>query len=106
MKRTHKAIARLASLKAQERYIVRASAEEYYLPEELLDSALEALDHEASGSMVSKLIAQINTIVLSDRLVPGELIYQYQPWVKLRDLATEYLHNEGFNLKAWEENEL
>ena len=106
MIRTQKIIAPLASLKAQERYIVHATADEYYLPDELLEQTLSALEMESNSVHVKKLKEQINNFSFPEPYLPQELVHKYKPWIYIRELAIAYLKEVGFDLKQWEENEL
>jgi len=106
MKRTEKLLAPLASLKAQEKYIIGASKDEYYVPDELLEQASSSLILEDQTGSVKYLKKKIDDLVFPGRYSAHELVHECQPWVELREVTKAYLKEIGFDLKEWEENEL
>jgi hypothetical protein len=106
MKSTQKIIARLASLRAQDRYIVNATKDHYYLPEELIDVAISALQREKDNQQVRILMKHLRSISVPESISSKDLVYSYAPWTELRKLAALYLEEQHFDLAAWEIEEL
>lgn len=111
MKIVHKALAPLASLEAQNRYIINGTKENYLLPEDLLNSAINVLfEQKAVKLEESKTLQELREAIraceVPQGMSPRDLVSAYAPWVKVRDSARKYLSEIGFDLRAWEEHEL
>lgn len=111
MKIIHSALAPLASLKVQERYIVNGTKDEYLLPDELLNSAINVLFEQKAvvfeeNETLNELKKAIRACDIPEEISNAELVVNYEPWKRVRDLSKSYLLKIGFDLEAWEENEL
>jgi len=106
MKRNEKILARLASVLAQEKYIVKANENEYYVPEELLEEALVALEAEENTKLVDKLKKQIKAFEFPEPFDARNLVFNYEPWITIRNLSHEQLNAMGFSLSNWEASDL
>ena len=111
MKIIHKALAPLASLEAQNRYIINGTKDSYLLPEDLLSSATNVLfEQKAVKFEESKTLQQLRDAIRACEIPQGisarDLVSGYAPWVKVRDSARTYLSEIGFDLQAWEKHEL
>lgn len=111
MKRLHEVLAPLASLAVQEKYIVNGKTDEYLLPEELLNIAINVL-FEQKGIMLpeSKTLDEVKEAIRACD-VPGEMsgpeiVLGYKPWIKVREASEKFLSEAGFNLEAWEAHAL
>jgi len=107
----YKALAPLASLKFQERYIINGTKNDYVLPEELLNVAINLLFEQKGVSFIrSRTLNELKRAIQSCNVPEGisnsELIGNYEPWNKVRELSNTYLTEIEFNLVAWEKNEL
>ena len=111
MKLIEKVLAPLASLKVQERYIVQGDGDNYLLPEELLERAINFL-FEQQGvryeniELLKRLKENIKTIHIPESLSNQDLVYKFQPWLEIRENARSVLEKTGFDLEEWEKNEL
>lgn len=111
MKIIHKALAPLASLEVQKRFILNGTNDEYILPEELLDYAVNVLFEQKAVKFeetetLSELKKSIKACDVPENMDYSELIFNYKPWEKVRVLSKIYLEEIGFNLREWEQNEL
>ncbi|MBD3617970.1 MAG: hypothetical protein HUJ28_00645 [Chromatiales bacterium] len=111
MKLIHKVLAPMASLKIQERYVIDGTKEEYLLPEELLNSAKNILFEQKGivleeNEILSDLKKAIRAIEIPDEITGDELVRNYEPWRRIRELSKDYLVKDGFDLEGWERNEL
>ena len=111
MKIVHKALAPLASLEVQTRYIVNGTKDNYLLPEDLLNSAINVLfQQKAVKYEESKTLQELREALRACEIPQGmsalDLVSGYAPWVKVRDNARKYLSEIGFDLQAWEKHEL
>ena len=111
MELIHKALAPLASLKVQKRYIINGTKDEYFLPEELLGSAINVLFEQKGivfeeNEALNKLKKAIRSCDIPDKMTNSEIVLNYEPWKKVRELSKDYLLKIGFALEAWEKNEL
>ena len=105
-------LAPLASLAAQRRFILRATYDAYYLPEELLENAADAvrlgastegLSTEAKGELVE--LGRLLHESAPDLSSP-EFITTDSCWCALRVTAQRCLLALGFDLASWESEEL
>jgi len=107
----HKALAPLASLEVQRRYIVEETRDEYLLPDDLLNTAInvlfeqQAVTFDQTGSL-RELKEAIRACDIPEGMSNSELILGYEPWIKVRETSKKYLSEIGFDLQAWEEREL
>lgn len=111
MKLIHQALAPLASLKVQEKYIIYGTKDEYLLPDELLGSAINVLFEQKGivleeNETLSDLKKAIRACDIPDEISNAELVRKYEPWKRVRELSKGYLLKTGFDLEAWEKNEL
>ena len=111
MKLIEKTLAPLASLKVQERYIVHGDKDNYLLPQDLLERAINFLFEQQgvkyeSTDLMKKLKENIKRIEIPQSLSNHDLIYKYKPWIVIRENSRLILKKTGFNLEEWEENEL
>ena len=110
-------LVRLASLAAQRRYVVRGTAQSYYLPEELLNDAYEAVRMASEMVHVRKTLAPeaAEHIAELERLLDGvelnrsgglvELIESDAAWRAAREHAAACLALMKFDLRHWERSE-
>ena len=114
-KRLLQALARLASVKYQETYILNATQDEYALPEDIVEDvaslcALAGQDHYRSSftdvqlSMLNKMVEAIKEHAKplfsgSGRLEANTLIHENRDWMTLRKKADECLVVFGINVK-------
>jgi hypothetical protein len=106
MNRIEKALAPLASLRVQQRYIVDGTKNEYLIPEELLESAASALEGQAMTFELSTFKAALLACNLPENISASQLVSEYGPWCALRSAAKAYLLASGFDLEQWEAQEL
>ena len=110
MKLIHIALAPLASLKVQKRYIIYGR-DEYLLPEDLLNTAINLLFEQKAVTfdetgVFRELKEAIRACHIPKEISNSELILNYEPWIKIRELSERYLSEIGFDLQAWEKHEL
>lgn len=111
-------LASLASLRVQEQYIVHGTKDEYLLPEELLDHALditrliEMFPHETSSAeraalaqFSNALEAELKAIALGPGITAETLVYRDPAWAKVREAARKCLEAVGFDLWRWEQKQ-
>jgi hypothetical protein len=106
MKRTEIIFAPLASLKAQEKYIIHGTKDNYYLPEELLESALEAIEKEEENEITANLKILIKNFEFPENYSARKLVLENESWKNIREASAAFLSSRKFNIDAWEENEL
>ena len=111
MKIIHKALAPLASLEVQKRFILNSTNDEYILPGELLEYAVNVLFEQnvvkfKETETLTELKKSIKACDIPENMDYSELILNYKPWEKVRVLSKKYLEEIGFNLSEWEQNEL
>jgi hypothetical protein len=111
MKLIHKALAPLASLKVQKRYIVKGTKDNYLLPEDLLNTAInilfeqQAVTFDETGAL-KELKEAIRACDIPEGMSNSEMILGCEPWIKVRETSKKYLSEIGFDLQAWEKHEL
>ncbi len=111
MKLLHKALAPLASLEVQKRYIVNGTKDNYLLPEDLLNAAInvlfeqQALKFEETETL-GELKEAIRCCDIPDNLSGSDVVFGYKPWAKVREASQKYLLETGFDLQTWEKHEL
>lgn len=111
MKLIEKVLAPLASLKVQERYIVHGDENNYLLPEELLERAINFLFEQQeiryeNTDLMKRLKENIKSIEIPESISNQDLVHIFQPWIEIRENARSVLGKTGFDLEAWEKNEL
>lgn len=110
MKLIEKTLAPLASLKVQERYIVHGDKDNYLLPEDLLERAINFFEQQGvkyeNMDLMKKLKENIKRIKIPESLSNHDLVYKFKPWIVIRENSRLMLEKTGFNLEEWEENEL
>ena len=100
----------LASLKMQDTYIVHGGIR-YLVPHDLLDEAynvffgLNVFDCGDNQKLV-ELKEAVNNCTIPNNISNRELIYEYQPWIELRNKSREYIEELGFDLDAWEQEHI
>ena len=111
MKRIHKTLAPLASLEVQKRYIVNGIKDNFILPEDLLNAAINLFfeQHgvriEETGAL-KELKEAVRACDIPEGMSHSDLILSYEPWIKVRETSKKYLLETGFDLRAWENHEL
>ena len=111
MKLLENVLAPLASLKVQERYIVHGDEDNYLLPEELLERAINFLFEQqdiryGKSDLMRRLKENIKSIEIPESLSNQDLVHNFRPWMEIRENARSILEKMGFDLEAWEKNEL
>jgi len=111
MKLIHKALAPLASLKVQNRYIVKETKDEYLLPEDLLNTAINNLFEQQAVTFeeteaFEELKEAIRACDIPKGMSNSDIILGYKPWIRVRETSKKYLLEIGFDLQAWEKDEL
>ena len=106
----HRALAPLASLKEQEKYIIHGGDHGYLLPDDLLNTAVNVLfEQKAVTFEDSPVLRELKTAIracdIPSDLTNSELILSHEPWIRVREKSREYLSEIGFDLEAWEERE-
>jgi hypothetical protein len=105
-------LAPLASLPAQQKYIIRATAGKYYVPEELLEDAGEAvrLIPEARDLSIQARDQFTELARLLREAKPSltlpDFVNADPAWCALRASAQRCLDAMAFDLASWEEKEL
>ena len=114
-----RALACLASHAYQRRYIVEATAHQYVLPDEMLDSACSLLDVTLKSELLSRSLSERerqclaealtrfrdlqNRIPFADAAVSTEdLIERDADWLAVRAIATECLKTMGCEAERWD----
>jgi hypothetical protein len=111
MKLIHNALAPLASLRVQDKYIVRGTKDEYLLPNELLNTAFNVLFEQKGvkfeeSETLGKLKQAIRACEIPEGMSGSDIVLGYKPWIKIREMSKKYLVENGFDLQSWETNEL
>jgi hypothetical protein len=111
MNRIQEALAPLASLAIQEKYIVNWTKDEYLLPEELLNIAINVLFEQKTIKIPeSKTLEEVKEAIRACDFPEGmsghDIVSGHKPWIKVRATSERYLSEIGFDLKKWEEHEL
>ena len=105
------ALAPLASLRVQDRYIVNGTKDEYLLPDELLERAISLLFEQRvvkveESRKLEELKQALRACNLPGTMSNSELVFDYGPWKAVREKSRDYLAEIGFDLETWEKNEL
>jgi hypothetical protein len=111
MKLIHKALAPLASFRAQNKFIVQGTKDEYLLPEDLLNTAFNVLFDQKgvkleASETLKELKEAIRVCEIPTDMSGLDIVFKYTPWIRVREMSIKYLIENGFDLKEWEENEL
>ena len=100
----------LASLKLQDKFIVNGTINEYLLPEDLIEDACSFLFvRDYFAEIKSKRLIELKKAVKaylacsSNGLDSKQFVYEYQPWIELRNKAKAFLDEMYFDLEAWEQ---
>ncbi len=114
-KTIEKCLARLASRRYQHRFIVEATADEYVLPEEMLDSTSSLLETTLQSKVLSRSFSADERRCLEEALtrfrgLQGEIAFDDsefsvecdQSWLAVVEIANRCLGVLGFNLRQWE----
>jgi len=105
-------LAPLASLAAQTRYILHATADEYYLPEEILEDAVYAVRLSDSApdlcGRARNGLAELGRLLRDSApdLTSPVFVISDPAWCSLRAAAQRCLAAMGFDLASWEASEL
>ena len=115
-----KCLAPLASERAQDKYIVHGTKDEYYLLSELLDTAASTVAHVLSVPMARSGLSatEIEVVRKFDVVLNGEgkdldveaysnsyLIHSCSEWAKIRRAANTCLVALGFDVSIWEQTD-
>jgi len=105
------ALSRLASQELQEKFCIRGTADEYLLPEELLDSAFNWAQAAIKQSeftptqldAIAQFLAVVNESVdlipiNNAEITPADLILRDPAWMRVRDAAVNCLKRLGLEL--------
>jgi hypothetical protein len=107
----------LASIAAQERWMVNATKDEYLLPEELLNEALHAVESiRKSYPWAADVIPQHRDVILRFGVILDAeaqkvdevntewktLVRESRPWAAIRIAARACLDELGFDFATWE----
>jgi len=106
-------LAHLASLEVQRRYISNATADEYLLPEELLENAHSLISQinnnisfrQAMPTDALKVILDLEPLIkeiTDEDLCSKDLIEHNPRWRAVRNQATYCLEILKFDLREWE----
>lgn len=111
MKLIHTALAPLASLEVQNRYIVKGTQDNYLLPEDLLNTAINVLFEQQAikfdeTEALKELKESVRACEIHEGMSNSDIVFGYKPWIKVRETSKKYLLEIGFNLREWEKNEL
>ena len=107
MKVVHRALAPLASLKVQKRFIIEGTKDNYLLPEDLLNTAINLLFEQhgitlAETETLRELKDAIRACKIPQSLSNHGLVLDHEPWIRVREKSRKYLLEIGFDLDAWE----
>jgi hypothetical protein len=116
------AVAWLASVDAQRRYIAHGSTQRYVLPEELLNDAFAVLEHTLRMPAQTAEISPAERGHLSDFMAILDAVAPHVPvdgsrsaatviesdpsWLTIRAAAINLLSNLGFDIEAWTRREI
>ena len=111
-------LAQLASVAAQDRYIVRGTKDKYLLPEDLLENALDferlvrlfgselsPLEREEIERFAQVVNTRASAVHLDNAIDNAALVYADPAWVEIRSAAATCLSAVGFDLQEWERAE-
>jgi hypothetical protein len=114
-------LVRLASEAAQERWMVKATKDEYLLPDDLLNDAFHVVESIRGGvPWVTDLderdrdaILRFGLVLESEAAEMDEmhmewvrLVRDCAPWAAIRTAARQCLSDLGFDLSSWEQREV
>ncbi|HYC58636.1 MAG TPA: hypothetical protein VEK79_03640 [Thermoanaerobaculia bacterium] len=112
-------VARFASLELQRRFVVHGTVREYLVAEELAEDLLDIerllARHgdeftPAEAACLQQLIQTLNTVgrdLLREKVTSAEELIERDPvWGAIRSAAARCLDCLGFDLHAWEQEEL
>jgi hypothetical protein len=120
--RIQETLCRLASVAYQTKYIIHGTAEEYVLPDELLDSACSIIETTLNSTVLSKSLSQYEVQELSTLLtklrklqqqIPFnqagvsnyELVQKNPSWLEASNLARRGLEMMGYDLSECEQED-
>lgn len=114
-RRIEENLARLASCAYQRHFITEATADEYVLPEEMLDSTSSLLEATLRSATLSRSLGDAERGCLEEALTAlrhlqkqiqfddAEFSAEHdQDWAAVREVASHCLDILGFDLKHWE----
>ncbi|MCP4609973.1 MAG: hypothetical protein GY845_14790 [Planctomycetes bacterium] len=114
-------LAHLASMKMQKRYMANATKDEYLLPSELLEdgfSVVEAVEkhwgrsvslHRSDRQAViefGKVLKKEYELIDLNEVALEEIVSNNEPWANIREAAQKCIGALGFDLEAWEKEQL
>lgn len=114
-------LAHLASMKMQDRYMIHATKDEYLLPSELFEdgfSVVEAVEKRWGWSVslrrserqsvieFGKVLKKERDLIDLNELTLEELVSNNKSWANIREAAQKCLAALGFDLEAWEKEQL
>ncbi|MDB4977971.1 MAG: hypothetical protein JWM56_157 [Candidatus Peribacteria bacterium] len=114
---TH-ALAPLASIAYQRRYIIHGDIKGYIIPWELLEDAINALNITLSDkkyqqrysseelSCLASMLATIKNCPYTQDVPLEELVERHKGWAAVRSQAQECLQIMNFDLVAWEKENI
>ncbi len=120
-KRIQDALARVASVAYQMKYIVHGTTQEYVLPDELLDFTCSLIETALSSStlreswteterdQLSRLLGHLRKVEKEipfndERVSNYDLVARNPCWLEASKLAREYLEMTHFDLHGWEKH--
>lgn len=114
-RRIEENLARLASRAYQRRFINEATADEYVLPDEMLDSTSSLLEATLQSAILSRSFGDAERRCVEETLTgfrhlqkqiqfddPEFSVERDQDWMAVREMATQCLGILGFDLEHWE----
>lgn len=115
---THE-IARLASSRYQDRFILNGTKDEYVLPEEIIDTVRGTIATILANPLILRSYSELEVIALKRlddiastayRILPwelgsGDVILSHPEWQRLQTCAQSCLRDFGFDLETWERSE-
>jgi hypothetical protein len=114
-------LAHLASMKMQDKYMAHATKDEYLLPSELFEDGFHVVEvvaehwlwkvslsrfkHQAVIEF-GKVLKKERDLIDLGKVTLGELVNNNEPWANIREAAQKCLAALGFDLDAWEKEQL
>lgn len=101
----------LASLKMQDKYMIHETASNYLLPEDLIEDACSfVIDRDYFAEVKSKSLNELKEAIKTYLTCNEEVsdnkkfVYEYRPWIEVRNKAKALVDELEFDLEAWEQN--
>lgn len=114
-------LAHLASMKMQDKYMAHATKDEYLLPSELFEDGftiVEAVEKHWRWSVslsrferqavieFGKVLKKERDLIDLNKVTLEELVSNNEPWANIREATQKCLAALGFDLDAWEKEQL